>query len=255
MASAEQPASRTYDQFAELYDQYVGEFDADLPFWRHVTADRNAVVEVGCGTGRILCHLLSSGRRLIGVDVSEEMLKIASNRLLEPVARGQVELHLHDFCVGSLDLGPVTGAIVTYYTFNYILRHPDRFLCHLFTSLASRAVVALDLFDPLPRRQPELDGVTRELTVVLDGAPILLEDTRRMNGAAETREQIYHLPGGDRTVVSRRRYYERAEIEDLLREAGFREVQFAPGYDHGLLASCAQLGDFGSNYTVVGSKP
>ena len=84
------------------------------------------VLDVGCGTGRYF-HCLENVERLVGIDISEEMLEAAKSPVLrEEISVGQIELlrqnaFLADFPSGSFDfiysLGmfghgcPVTAAI------------------------------------------------------------------------------------------------------------------------------------------------
>jgi ArsR family transcriptional regulator len=54
------------------------------------------LVEIGCGSGRLLGDLSGMAHRLIGVDHSEEMLRAARRRLGEQSIPGSVELRLGD---------------------------------------------------------------------------------------------------------------------------------------------------------------
>jgi SAM-dependent methyltransferase len=47
-----------------------------------------AIVDIGCGTGIVTSRLQAGGRRVIGVDRSEDMLRIAATRLPTGVVRG-----------------------------------------------------------------------------------------------------------------------------------------------------------------------
>jgi ubiquinone/menaquinone biosynthesis C-methylase UbiE len=73
-----------WDEYAPFYDwenaQTVGR--ADVPFWKQIarsTAGR--VLELGCGTGRILVPLARAGVSVVGVDRSQQMLVRAARRL------------------------------------------------------------------------------------------------------------------------------------------------------------------------------
>ncbi|ETT24668.1 methyltransferase type 11 [Rhodococcus aetherivorans] len=45
------------------------------------------VVEIGCGTGRLVCHLVHRGARVLGVDLSAGMLAVAAGRAPGRVVR------------------------------------------------------------------------------------------------------------------------------------------------------------------------
>ncbi|MEM4634256.1 MAG: class I SAM-dependent methyltransferase [Candidatus Anstonellaceae archaeon] len=64
-----------YDSQHELYDLIYGNYAEDLPFYLHEAKKaRGAVLEVGCGTGRILLRLLSEGVDAYGIDISQSMV-------------------------------------------------------------------------------------------------------------------------------------------------------------------------------------
>lgn len=69
-------AMEVYDDMAEYYDlAYSDQLDADF-YLREARNARGAVLEVACGTGRILLRLLSEGIDAMGIDTSEKMLAV-----------------------------------------------------------------------------------------------------------------------------------------------------------------------------------
>ncbi len=81
-----------YDSVAEHYDKTRGgekrgdEFAAELD--RRLPANREAVLEVGVGTGVVALGLRRRGRIVIGVDLAAAMLSRAAARLGPVVVRG-----------------------------------------------------------------------------------------------------------------------------------------------------------------------
>jgi ubiquinone/menaquinone biosynthesis C-methylase UbiE len=79
-----QEAAETYDQIrfkslkGRLADkrekEIIGKLLSDLP-------EGSLVLDLACGTGRITEFLLSEGYRVCGADISQEMLKVAQQRL------------------------------------------------------------------------------------------------------------------------------------------------------------------------------
>src|SRR5262245_979129 len=55
-------------------------FDADVPFVERHCPPPGRLIDLGCGTGRLLLHLARKGRRVLGVDLSAEMLKVAREK-------------------------------------------------------------------------------------------------------------------------------------------------------------------------------
>jgi ubiquinone/menaquinone biosynthesis C-methylase UbiE len=77
--------TRGWDDYAPFYDwenaRTLGR--RDVPFWRRVAAQaRGPVLELGCGTGRILVPLARTGVPMVGVDFSEPMLVLAQQRVM-----------------------------------------------------------------------------------------------------------------------------------------------------------------------------
>jgi SAM-dependent methyltransferase len=68
---------------------------------RTITKDM-LVAEVGCGTGRQTLPLLRTGANLISVDLSEDMLRLARNKVLAEQPAGRV-----DFVVGTAENLPL----------------------------------------------------------------------------------------------------------------------------------------------------
>lgn len=84
-----------WDQYAPFYDwenaRTLGR--RDVPFWRTLAADaRGAVLELGCGTGRVAVPLGRAGVQLTGVDRSEAMLARARRRVARARLTRQVRL-------------------------------------------------------------------------------------------------------------------------------------------------------------------
>ena len=66
-----------WDQYAPFYDWENARTVArrDVAFWRGLARRQSgAVLELGCGTGRLALPLMKAGARLVGIDRSEPML-------------------------------------------------------------------------------------------------------------------------------------------------------------------------------------
>ena len=55
-------------------------FDIDQEFVRHHCPAPGRLIDLGCGTGRLLLPLATSAYRVLGVDLSAEMLKVAADK-------------------------------------------------------------------------------------------------------------------------------------------------------------------------------
>lgn len=79
-----QESAKGWDDYAQFYDwenaRTLGR--RDVPFWtRVVRRERGRVLELGCGTGRLLTPLARAGTRIVGVDYSAAMLAHGGRRL------------------------------------------------------------------------------------------------------------------------------------------------------------------------------
>lgn len=80
-----------YDQLARYYDLSHDRLTEDIPFLLQRAAETGGpVLEIGCGSGRLLAPLARAGYDVTGVDVSPEMLARAEARLAaEPAGVGR----------------------------------------------------------------------------------------------------------------------------------------------------------------------
>ena len=67
---------------AALYDWEYRRRRNDIAFYRMLAAEREGpVLDLGCGTGRLLAPLARDGQRVVGVDLSPTMLAGAAARV------------------------------------------------------------------------------------------------------------------------------------------------------------------------------
>lgn len=79
---------------AARYYDLSPENPGDVPFYRRrIPSPQARVLELGCGTGRVLVPLAETCRRIVGVDVSKAMLALCRHKLAErrlPSSRAEV---------------------------------------------------------------------------------------------------------------------------------------------------------------------
>src|SRR5207249_4667681 len=93
-----------FDRFARFYDWDTDTEADDLDFYRNMAARTGGpVLEVGCGTGRVLLPFAKAGTRLTGIDVSPWMLARARAELTAAVLAERVKLVEGDARTMSLD--------------------------------------------------------------------------------------------------------------------------------------------------------
>ena len=221
----------TYRSFAKFYDQYVERFTEDLPLYRQYCQDTHRILEVGCGTGRVLKYLAEAGCKIFGVDISEDMLKIAKGKLGEYIASGKVRLANFNFLEGHLN-ETFDRVLVTFYTINYLLKAEDcrDLLNNVYQSMDASSTILIDAFFPRPLEKTETSDVWSEKELQIGDYTLKLKDKRRMEGLVEERIQEYMAEDFRETIVTHRRYYSKQEIHKILEECGFANIRFTDGY-------------------------
>jgi SAM-dependent methyltransferase len=114
---------------AALYDLQVPDWPGEIAFYRALAAEAaaagGAVLEVACGTGRVAVRLARDGVRLVGLDLSEEMLDVARAK-----SAGMANLRWVEADMGSFDLGETFAlVIVPGHSFQFMLWEADQVAC------------------------------------------------------------------------------------------------------------------------------
>lgn len=233
----------TYDgipDFGTLYDA-VPAYAArvDVAFYldeasRGAGHSAAAILELGCGTGRVLLPLARAGHQVTGVDLSAAMLARCRTKLAdEPAAvRERVALHqedVRDFTVGA----GFALAIAPFRVLQHLTTADDQLRClaQVRRHLAPGGRIAFDVFNP------RFTLLAQDRTAEVEDTPeIPLPDgryLRRTTRVARVRwveqlsdvELIYYLRSG--TAVERVvqafpiRWYSASELAHLLARAGF----------------------------------
>jgi ubiquinone/menaquinone biosynthesis C-methylase UbiE len=117
-----------WDDYAQFYDwenaRTLGR--RDVPFWRNFALRRGgAVLELGCGTGRIAVPLARAGVRLVGIDRSAPMLDRARRRVRRDRLTRRVDLIRGDIRDLPLQRGQFSTVIAPYGILQSLLRERD----------------------------------------------------------------------------------------------------------------------------------
>lgn len=90
--------------FPILYHAHHAIYQEDFPFWNELASQQgDPILEMGCGTGRVLGHLASAGYKLYGLDKDFGMLVTLRGNLV-PGLTGQTHTFAGDFTSFCLDL-------------------------------------------------------------------------------------------------------------------------------------------------------
>jgi SAM-dependent methyltransferase len=246
-------STNTYKLFADYYDLYVGKFDADLSFYISLCKKNEDILEIGCGTGRILAYFLDRGFKITGNDISKEMLEKAHQKLSTFEKSGNLKLTSENLADKPLEQKFDT-ALITFYTFNYIIENPLGFLKNVYNSMKDGGFLAADLFYPKSFIDKNIDNNWNEHTLSINGRQITIRDKRKILDGVEYRTQIYCENGKEIKIDTERKYYSPEVVYNLLQSAGFKEILFSPTYNKNGLSPTINPIDLKSNFIVCAKK-
>jgi len=240
-----------YGLVADLYDHVVLYRDrTDVGFFVEAATDAGSpVLEVGCGTGRVLIPTARAGIEIVGLDASPRMLDICRDRLRkeDQTVRDRVQLVQGD--MRSFDLSRTFTLItIPFRPFQHLISVQDQRSCldTLHRHLAKDGRLILDLFNPsieMMAKLKEGDEFGRELGEEPFSTPDGRQVVRRHKFVKQDRanqvndvELIYyvtHADGREERLVHAfpMRYLFRFEAEHLLSLCGFQVEHLYGDYD------------------------
>ncbi len=227
---------------AELYDRHSSEFydyhakRGDVKFYIDFAVQSGGtVLEIGCGTGRILIPTARAGVCITGLDKSTEMLKICQRKLKDESREVSDRVKLVHADMSNFNLGSKFSLVtIPFGPFNCLVSVEEQLRCLncIKRHLHHNGALVLDLFYPSSR---EFSSGEEGFSVK---TPFEMPDGRSVtwglhfnsvdyNRQVIHEEMIYdvHYPDGhDERLVypSPLRYFFRYEVEHLLARAGFK---------------------------------
>lgn len=237
--------AHAFDRFAPFYDLEFGDFTDDLALYQgFAQRGTGPVLELGCGTGRVVLSLARAGFVVTGVDLSPALLALARDTVAAAGLTARVTLVRDD--IRRLDaLGEVRFALAfsAINSFLHLETGEDQAaaLAAVWRRLQPGGVFVADLFPPHPHTLLDYDSrlvhaatfhdpATREridkfVSSTLDPAEqridtVFFYDRLRANGTVERTAAPFTL-----------RYIGRFEVELLLLRAGFVDLRLYGSYD------------------------
>jgi SAM-dependent methyltransferase len=198
------------------------------------------VLELGCGTGRILLPMARAGLRVTGFDLSARMLKICRAKLDAEPAEVRARVKLVPGDMTAFELGEEFSlVIIPFRPFQHLLEVEQQIGClrAVAQHLAPCGRLILDFFQTDPRRiyDPEFH---RERS---SGPEVALPDGRRLSVSdrvvafhraeqkndVEMYYDVTHPDGRSERLVFAFtiRYFFRYEVEHLLARCGLKVVE------------------------------
>jgi len=243
---------------AALYDWEHDEFDDDIDFYLSLAKRAGGpILELACGSGRLLQPLAEMGVEVVGVDYSDAMLDRARARLTAAGLRA----HLKRMdMTRDLPSGPFTVVMLALNAFGFAQELDDqvRLLERIHARLEPGGVVVLDLAHPATLSDPpngvqvlQRSGWCEELSA--DVVKWMVQEI----SISEQRLDLscfYDLTAADGTFrrVSdrvRMRYFSRFEAELLCLRAGLEVASVFGSYE------LEPLTDGSDRMILIGSRP
>ena len=226
-------AAAHFDRFARFYDDDYRAYDDDLGLILEMAEDAGGpVVELGCGTGRVLLPLADAGVATTGVDISPALLDVARAKLAAAGLASRVTLVEADLRHPGLPESAFALAICTSNTLMHLTDPSDQAAalhaaCRL---LRPGGLLMVDLFNPDIARLLEVNGLMEladRWRDEISGAEVTKWSVRSVDIAEQLQETLFiyeeTLPNGE----TRRthcpftlRFLWRNEGELMLRAAG-----------------------------------
>ncbi|MBN1477716.1 class I SAM-dependent methyltransferase [Candidatus Sumerlaeota bacterium] len=237
--------------FYDLFPVYTGREDVEF-YVQAARASEGPVLEIGCGTGRVLIPTAREGLTCVGVDPSAAMLERCRANLAAEPSELQGRITLVESEMQRLDLGRLFALITCpFRPFQHILSTEDQIeaLRHVHRHLAPGGRFIIDIFDPRldALLHPEESGVLEpeEFTDPATGERIVRR-TRRV--AWDRTNQILaleflyerHLQSGGVEFTEHpfgMRYIFRWEMEHLLERCGLGVVDVFGDFERGSVIS------------------
>ncbi|HEX5414912.1 MAG TPA: class I SAM-dependent methyltransferase, partial [Chloroflexota bacterium] len=234
---------RDYDVFARFYDLDTEGHEEDLDFWLSLARRTGGpILELACGTGRVMLPLAEQGFSVVGVDISPEMLAIARAKLGAAAVLDRTEIIQGDVLTLNLkrQFPLVFVALNSFGHFNEP-GEPERALERIHAHLKPGGILALDLPNPVPGAFGDTSGLlihdyTREgpepgwRTVKLRSQ--VLAPVDQEVDVSLLYDEVGPTGEVRRTLASFvLRYFYRNELRLLVERAGLAVEEFYGGYD------------------------
>ncbi|MAE71996.1 MAG: hypothetical protein CME06_16205 [Gemmatimonadetes bacterium] len=238
----------TYQDYPwELYDLDYEGFEADVLLYRGLLRGRaRAVLELACGTGRILIPLARDGHRVTGLELVSGMLQVSRAKIATegPEVRSRIDLRVGD--MRDFDLGRRFDVVLLPRKTCLLLGSDEEYACtfeRVHAHLEPGGLFLLDAFRPHEAVFALFDGrwIERYERVRPGTGERVIRSQRVVHDAARRGIESRHrwvIVGADgaervRSLDLRKHYVEPEELRPMLETAGFEVEEAWGSYEKG----------------------
>ncbi|RPJ03243.1 MAG: class I SAM-dependent methyltransferase [Candidatus Aminicenantes bacterium] len=225
----------------ELYDLMFDSLDFDVPYWVETAkAAAGPVLEIACGTGRVLLPIRKAGVDIDGIDQSPEMI----GRLKGKAAAAGLTVRAEAADMRDFEMGRRYDRIFCGFNgFAHCETIADQLAC-LRASLRAlepggALVIHMSYPGPAYWLEPEGKAVLEHEVVLPGGGKLQMWDNRKKDIVGQRQDsvvEIWEIDAAERPKAvhkfsTAQRWVYRFELELLFAAAGFARWEFLGGFD------------------------
>lgn len=223
-----------FDRFARFYDDDYRDYQDDIEAIAMLAAEcGDPLLELGCGTGRVLIPLAAAGHTITGVDISRGLMDGAAHKLTQHKLVDRATLVQDDLRSFDLARKDFAFAFCTSNTLMHFVTADEQLavLRNAWRHLRPGGSLFVDLFNPDIPRLLAINGIMELADQWLDdttGAEVQKWSVRTVDLAEQVQDTLFIYEETFADGRSRRtncpftlRFLWRSEAELMLRLAGF----------------------------------
>ncbi|MBN2555600.1 MAG: class I SAM-dependent methyltransferase [Anaerolineales bacterium] len=225
--------------FARLYHSQYADFDDDLVFWRYAASCApGEILELGCGSGRVLLPIAAMGRNITGIDHDHNMLALLKQSI---PASSLARIRLKQADMRTFSLNTCFGLVIIPCNLFAYLNEDDALtaLVNIRRHLDPGGSLAMDMPNaPIILTGEDLDGEVLDTfyeqhsgdPVQVTADQVISSDLRHAD--VTWHYDVLHSDGCIERIEAHRRYHLR-NAEDVcaaFQYAGFEEPRLYGGY-------------------------
>jgi SAM-dependent methyltransferase len=235
-----------YAELPELYDLEHAGFTEDIELYlRLAEVVGDPILELGCGTGRVLRPLAAAGNRITGIDRSRPMLDRARSVLQAESSSFSQRVTLVEGSMTEAERAPGGPFGLVIFSLNglmhlSVMSEQRAALASARRALDPRGMLVLDLLNPMPELLTMLDGRVRHEGSWREASGTLIDrfSVRTLDSAEQRIDTEFWYDLVDTAGHVRRvrsgfpmRYLVASELTLLLELTGFVEWKIYGSYD------------------------
>ncbi len=236
------PKNHYFEFLAEWYDRLLENEGLDIEYYsKAIGSDPCKVLELACGTGRLMIPLIKAGHAVDGIDISPDMLRICKEKL----NRENVQADLYQQDIVTFDVDKSYDVIfIAGGSFCMISEIEEALDClyRIIDHLNPGGRLIMDLFNPLESYNKDDAGIPKVIRTAADGnKKVVCHGLTEMDvyeqvisGSYKYELFIDNVLKNEIKDEFKMRWYGKYEFKFLLEKAGFVNISIEP---HSIMSS------------------